>query len=105
MGSNSRENSLILTKIASLEAETDRAADQILDATGVAEPQQARTFSHQCSSGVRLSFVLSEILHAKSLFGMHCLAGVLQLDKAVVSSGFRELSGPQGMPMDVKVLW
>ena len=37
---SSKEASPFVTKVASLEAETDVAADKILDVSGVTEPQQ-----------------------------------------------------------------
>ena len=53
---NARNLSFLVTRVASLEAETDVAANNILDVSGVTEPQQART-----SPKYRLYTVLSTI--------------------------------------------
>ena len=97
--SNSREDSLLVTRVASLEAETDVAADKILDVSGVTEPQQVLMANRMLS----LTFVnvagdsnQSRCLSHHEIIYPH--AGTFQLDQAVVPFGFHKLSGPQGMP-------
>lgn len=103
---DARKSNRLVTRVASLEAETYTAAERILDVSGVTDSQQASIFEkgnlYDCATLVRLCYRSQICLFwgkAHPLSYVKCnLAGTFQLDQAMVSSGFHELSRPQGMP-------